>query len=103
MGGRFYLRAGQRAFCAGQGSEGQRGGEEKERVGREGRKGGDKNVSDTGESFVHHNQLQESRTHTGLNVHVMVKRDCNWGLAPEKQGHGGREMRKRRSMFDLIR
>lgn len=63
-------------------SEGQREGGEKERVGWVGTiRGGGENATDTGKSFVcrYQNQVQESGAHTGFHIHVMVKKECNWG------------------------
>ena len=51
---RAYLRIGQKAFCVGQGSEEQREGEGKWRVGggEVKWKGGCRNATDTGKTFV---------------------------------------------------
>lgn len=80
MGGSFYLRAGQRAFCAGA-RDSEKEGRKRELGGWVQSGGGDENATDTGKSFVcrYQNQVQESGAHTGFHIHVMVKKECNWG------------------------
>lgn len=75
-------------------SEGLREGGAKERA------GWDENAADTGESFVcrYQNQVQESGAHTGFNIHVMVRKEWNWGREPEKEVHGDRKQTKRPAM-----
>lgn len=58
-----------------------RRGERESWVGGYNRGGGGENATDTGKSFVcrYQNQVQESGAHTGFHIHVMVKKECNWG------------------------
>lgn len=58
-----------------------RRGERESWVGGYNQGGGDENATDTGKSFVcrYQNQVQESGAHTGFHIHVMVKKECNWG------------------------
>lgn len=81
MGGSFYLRAGQRAFCA--------GARDSEKEGRKRELGGWVQ-SGGGETRMRQIQVKalcagtrikcRNPEHTlGFYIHVMVKKECNWG------------------------